>query len=581
MIAFKINNEFVELAPDAGIELQRSNPFIGDDVEGEFSLPVSIRYSDKNYRILNYSGNFYKKHAKYSVGADLYENGLFRYSGTLSITQHESDISNLNETKWTGVFTTGVASFLQQVGDVLLQDINYGPDISYPWTGADSADGSNGFWQHIHQARTPNLFPYVFYPIKNKGYDEDLKVTWCNKLSPSNKFEVAVVDQGSGVFIYGNPSGICPAIYLSFILQKIFAHFGWKLEGDLLSDTQFQKITLPSLRGIDWLNFFSRPLKLFTNRNPVVWNLQDFVPRDISVSAFLVGLRNRFGWGMDFNSTTKTAVFKTNKQRAKSAVKDWTRFVNKSYSSQYTDQSKTYALVNNIGSEDTYPVIMSVPNEYNTVLKKSDLPSPDESTMDKFTLILTLNAFYQGAMDETGYIWKFYSDNIGDYRPANATDEITSDIATMAMSEQVTHGSVTALVPTCNIKGSLPKSVPSTWGCRMLFYHGFRNDSAGVGYPFASPHNFDQGGADLGGNWVMPFEGYGVKAAAAYWWHDWLTFLQVQDTRTFVLSLPVTELKKFNWVDLIFINNVVFMVTQVTEKLPYSGLVNMKMKAIY
>jgi len=127
------------------------------------------------------------------------------------------------------------------------------------------------------------------------------------------------------------------------------------------------------------------------------------------------------------------------------------------------------------------------------------------------------------------------------------------------------------------------KNGKQPWGIRFLFYHGMFADTGGVTYPYASCHNLAISGTPSG-EWSLPYRheyAFTNDGSYDYWWKAWLNLLAVQDFRTFTLALPITELKKFSFSDIIFINNVFFIVQSAKEILPYKELIKMKMKRIY
>lgn len=597
MLALKIHNEFLDLPADIGVELERNNPFLSDDIQGEFSLGLTIRYSEKNYRLLQYSGNFYKKNEKYTVDAEIYDDGLYRYSGKLVINQHQANMNEIEETIWTGFFTIGASSFLQEIQDVLLQDVDLGGVRSFPWTTADPDDGSGGFFQHIHHARTPNAFPYCFYPIYNEGWSTTDNCKWMNKLEGSNYFQLPVNDSYPDMR-EGNAISLCPAIYLSFLLEKIFANFGWKLSGDLLNDVGYKKVTIPSFRAIIWVGFgkyFMGSYWVFGYANTVHFDLADHVPPDITIGSFFVSLKNRMGWYFDFDSNTKTATLRANKSFLQSPVKNWTSFAQAAYTSEYPDVAKKYSLINNIDSSDTYPVIKTIDED--NVIRVADaasLPAPTEDNDGAIAFALFENNYYTCKPNDgtSSYEWVFYAHNVGDYAPPNSDTPIESDISTMPLRLSNHRSGYNILVPVCNQAGNFWKSKNGvqSWGIRFIFYHGMYSDVKTDGsftdalpYPYASCHNLALSGTPSG-EWTLPYRNeyaFTNDGAYDYWWKDWLKVLAIQDFRTFTLALPIIELKKFSFSDIIFINNVFFIVQSAKEVLPYKGLIEMKMKRIY
>lgn len=578
MLAIKVNTEFIDLPADVSLELERNNPFLSDDdIQGEFSLGLTIRYTEKNYRLLQYAGNFYKGNQKYTVDAEIYDAAMFRYAGKLVITQHQSNMNNIEETVWTGFFTIGSASFLQSIQDVLLSDIDLGGVRSFNWTTPDK-DGSNGFWQHLYAARTPNAFDYTFYPISNNGWTNDLlSIEGMNMMDGNNDYQ-----------IINNAIAVCPCIYLSFVLQSIFKNYGWKLQGEILQDVGFQKITIPSFQAIKWCNYVRTGVIMSVTPLPVItFDLADHVPQSITIGSFLVSVKNRMGWYFDFDSNTKTATLRANKTLIDSPVKDWTKYVMSSYNADYADLPKVYELVNNIDSNDDYPITKNVPEDgLIRVANISDLPAPSSSNDGSYAFVFLENNYYQCQSDDSGVLsWQFYAHNIGDYSPENKDTTIESDISTMPTVLHQWRGSDKILLPTCLQPGNFFKSKNGTqdFAVRFLFYHGMFPDTGGISYPFASCINQAISGTPTGA-WVLPYRhefGAVNDGTYDYWWKAWLKLLSIQDMRTFTLALPVNELRNFSFSDIIFIHNVFFIVQSAKETLPYKDLIEMKMKRIY
>lgn len=586
MLALKVNNEFIDLPADVSLELERNNPFLSDDdIQGEFSLGLTIRYTEKNYRLLQYQGNFYKNNQKYTVDAEIYDNRMFRYAGSLVITQLQSNMNNVEETIWTGFFTIGSASFLQSIQDVLLQDVDFGGERVFNTTTSDPNDGSGGFWQHVYQTIVPNAFPYCFPMISNEGWPQSnlSSIKWMNLFA--NTYAV-------------NENGIslCPAIYLSYILERIFANFGWKISGDILNDEGFKKIVIPSFQAIDWNNYrVAGGGTIFPiNPKPVVkFDLADHVPQDLTIGSFLVSIKNRMGWFFDFDSATKTAYLKGYQNIINAPAKDWTKYVQSNYTSEYPDPPKVYSLVNNIDPNDGFPVLKEI--DESTIIRANvvaDLPAPTVANVDQIAFIFSENNYYQCSLilnsDPDAYEWAFYAHNIGDYQQSpDADTTIESDISTMpTMPVAAFTGGAKAKVPVCNQPGNYFKSTGGvqSWEVRFLFYHGIYPGETGVLYPFASCDNIAMSGTNPSGQWVLPYRHQFDDVNDGtfdYWWKAWLKLLSIQDLRTFTLALPVTELKKFSFSDKIFINNVFFIVQSAKEILPYQGLIEMKMKRIY
>lgn len=586
MLALQVNNEFIDLPADVSLELERNNPFLSDDdIQGEFSLGLTIRYTEKNFRLLQYTGNFSKGNQKYTIDAAIYDAGIFRYAGKLVVTQHQSNMNDIEQTVWSGFFTIGSASFLQSIQNDLLSDIDLGGERSFNFTSADPSDGSGGFWQHIHETITPNAFPYCFPPISNPDWSPLPSITWMNEIGQDQHYAVAL-----------NAISLCPAIYLSYLLEKLFANYGWKISGGIINDPGYQKIIIPSFQAIKWCTYRVRDNAFIDPVTPfpvVTFDLADHVPQDLTIGSFLVSLKNRMGWYFDFDSNTKTAYLNGYQKVMSGAVKDWTKYVQASYTADYSDAPKVYELVNNIDSSDTFPVIMDIDeSEISRVNTVADLPPASADNEGDIAYVFAEDEYFQSqALTDTDdqYSWIFYSHNIGNYSPDPDADNtpIESDISTMpTLLTAWFTGTDKAKVPVCNQPGNYFKAASETsWAIRFLFYHGLCAATNGLLYPFASSDNITSNGDTVGTTpWSLPYRHeYGVlnDGTYDYWWKAWLRMLSIQDTRTFTLALPVTVLRQFSFGDRIFINNVFFVVASAKETLPYKDLIEMKMKRIY
>lgn len=599
MLGIKINGEYLDLPADIGLEMQRNNPYLNDDIQGEFSLTLNIKYTDKNYRVLTYAGNFYKKNEKLLFDAEIYDNGTFRYGGVLVINQHTANMNRQSETSWSGFFTIGSSSFFQMIQDYRLQDVDYGGARNFRFTTFNINDGSGGFWQHIHAARTPNSFPYTFYPIVNYGWNTKYIVQWMNKLDDNNNF--VTYDQNTSSLVGSNTVSITPAIYYSYILTRIFAQFGWKISGEILSDPGFIKLTMPSFNAITWARFrwhggIFDPGYLNAHLWNISFDLADHVPQSVTVGEFLTNLKTRFGWYFYFDSFAKTAYLKPYKNLIGTTAKDWTGYVAAPYTAEYKDKSKTFSLVNNIDANDLYPVILKV--DETTLLPPAFSPEtfPDAQTSAEGAVIYSFlnNSYYINQINDAGdlFEWVFFSHNIGDYEPPGSDTVIESEISTMPIEVVQNREGFRALCPRCYQPGNFAYSPSGVvgWGMRALFYHGMVTDknvdgsfSGTLPYPYASCHNLTIDNQQIG-KWSIPYRHeYLAVNDGTYdtWWKTWLALLSIQDIRTFNFRLPLNELKNFKFDDSIVINNVFFIVMEFKEVLPYKGVTEFKMKRIY
>ncbi len=281
------SGEFFDIPSDISLEIERSNPYLGsaEEIPGESTLPINMGYTDKNYRLVSYHGNFYKRNSKLSIAVEIHDRGNYKYSGTFVIQAHSSNMNQITDTVWNGIVTFNASSFFQNAKNLLLNEIDMGGERSFPWTTGLPYDGSDGFWQHIHEARAPDAFDYVFYPVINPAWatflnaDEDTKLyLGMNLLGQAeghtdNDFSLPIGGLGLDE---RNLYSIVPMIYVKFILQKIFDAIGWTLTGDILEDEGFKRLTLVGTRGIKYMTV-PRGSLVINTISPVVFDLKDFV----------------------------------------------------------------------------------------------------------------------------------------------------------------------------------------------------------------------------------------------------------------------------------------------------------------
>ncbi len=247
--------------------------------------------TDRNLRLTGYAGLIHTRVDSAGIDAALFDNGLQVAVGKLKF---EKPTHNLNRAKDGSVscyFLGGVASFFQDVKDIKLRSVDVGGDRTFPWTNYNRT-GGNGFWQHIHAVidAPAASYDYAFFPVKNEAWDGE----WAN----TDVMNFMQYSGGNAIFVkettderYANV--IVPFPYLTYVLEKAVAHAGWKIEGNILADPDFRKITMLNFKSINW-GYMRRQDKLLgispTPYSNITFNLQDHLP-DITLSQFLIWLK--------------------------------------------------------------------------------------------------------------------------------------------------------------------------------------------------------------------------------------------------------------------------------------------------
>lgn len=604
MIGIQINNEFLDLPENIQVEIIRNSPYFGDnEIEGEYSLPIAIPYTNKNYRLLSYIGNHYKEHKKESITATLFSGGGVSYVGTLVIDGFEKNNNNPGSLLTKSLFTFATSSFFQQIKDKKVSSLSLGGIRTFNWTTIDPDDGSNGFWQHVYNTCvTPANYDYSFFPIKNEEYGEipgELNapsfktITWMNMVY--NGLYTAPI--GNRFFeIERNMLSLCPAIKKSYLIKQIFAEHGWEVDGEVLQDATFNNLYEQSFRAIYWTDYNTNGGVLtMVNKATVNINLAEHVPPNELIQNYIIDLKNRYGIAFVFDKNKRKCTLKWLKNViAGSSQKDFTKYASAQVKSKFEIKEKIVALSNSIDGADSFPALINNKNVPQIPAVVSTLPSTASVEEGTFCFVYNQNAYYECVYnnDTATKEWQLTAYNIGDFTPANNTDTITTNISTFATSYQPvqTEGGIhSGYVPTCSQPGNwLQNKDVTPWKFRTLIYHGLKQSiknatglPTGLTYPYASPINIDNEGNDLGG-WVDVYEFVHPTTSVDNGlyktkWEDWLKIYKKADERTYVIQLPLYELHSLLWEDIIVIQSVQFLIKKMKYTIPYSGLVEVEL----
>jgi hypothetical protein len=288
------------------------------------------------------------------------------------------------------------------------------------------------------------------------------------------------------------------------------------------------------------------------------------------------------------------------KDLARGVKKDWTRYMNPKWSSDFSEDEKIFAFRNEIDSNDE---LSSAPDLSKITLGDpvelfSDLP---EATEDNFQLVIYCwkpNQYFQNRYneDDNVYEWQLYADNIYNFEPVGNNTEFHTVASTMPVYKTLFRTSdlmveFFILVPYCrqegNWEGKEGDFIP--WGLRLLFHRGRvyeANPDGNIGtiqYPYLTSICFTptQEEPDLAWSNVYQhtFEG-DDKGIVAYWWRATLNFLKQSDVITGDLNLPRQELMDYKWSDIILLRNIPYIGEKIDEVIPYGLVVRAQLRRI-
>lgn len=580
-LSIEVNNTKLQLPPGMVMELERESPILqfNEELKGGASLPVTIDNTATNATALEQSGALQKKVNKAGFDAVLYDGKFYSLKGKLKVEKVLADLNRAQRSKLSLYFLSDVSDFYQDVKDVKMRDIELGGDRSFDWDELNTVTGT-GFWKHIHEVANsaPNSYDYAFYPVINHGWmaaEDDPGVM--NKMyydpavfgDPGKPIRFPTVYVG---LTNREANRIVPFPYLHYVIDKLFEHIGWTVEGDILDDADFRKITMLNFRAIDWAAKGTGPTSYWP-RDPVVFNLKDHMPPDMGVGSFLIALKNRFGWVYYFDKTRKKCTIKQLGDIVNSVPLDITQLVNVVPSKNVIQEEKLFALrcTDGQGGGELDTTIIDLQAQVN---KWEDLPAADETMYGQVRLVVKENTYYiVERQDDDSYDWEILSANLYDYVPANDTDEITTEAGTVPMEK---FDEYMKLCPRMDNQGEWfgRNDSEATWGIHLLFFHGPKNKDIGSTeqYPYASNHCYTPDLVKVA-DWGLTYTSYLTDGTDVglyiTFFKTFLELLKQHEEITVVVQMPLHRLKEIDFDKLIVVAGVKMIIKTMKYKIPY------------
>lgn len=422
-----------------------------------------------------------------------------------------------------------------------------------------------------------NDYDYAFFPVKNEGwiigdvYPPVMNMMYYDALET---FPMRFPNTYGGIY-EREMNRIVPFPYLHYVLTSAVEHAGWIIDGDILSDADFLKITMINFRAIDYC-FAKVTSGVYGTvyRDPVVFNLQDHLP-DITVSAFLIALKNRFGWWYDIDNTSKKITIREVKDLVSAPAEDFTAYSSPLIIKNIVQDHPIYALRSGTGGALSFSAV-ELQADVDSV---ADLPAAAEALYGHVRLVVEENSYYicQQNEDTEAWEWVLLDHNIYDYEPEGFTNEIKTD-AQLVGNEY--HSEYLDYIPRIDMQGEWngrTDGEDASWGIYLVFYYGPRDNKSGDPYPFASHHIYDSAGVKVG-NWSLAFKAKDADANEVGLYDlNWAKFLNMLDSPEEVehtLYLPLHKYLQLDFSDRITINGIELFIKQIKASIPYKGVVN-------
>jgi hypothetical protein len=185
------------------------------------------------------------------------------------------------------------------------------------------------------------------------------------------------------------------------------------------------------------------------------------------------------------------------------------------------------------------------------------------------------------------------ADNTGQYKPEGENIEyiesaivptsMLSDIELIAKVDPRGFTNYVYRVPSVTVEGNWQgKPETATFGMHVAFYKGKTypvNNNGSWLVPYATNTNasysvgVSEPELDYDGNWSLAYKN-GPYGMVEYWWKEWLKILAENEKIEGTMNLSLHEYMQLSWADEILIENTSFILTKVTDVLPFTGTIN-------
>lgn len=385
-IAFYINGEQLQLAPDQKISISMESPLLSDKtIPGAVSFPFNIAATSTNKRLLNISDTLMSFDEYQNVPCQCFLYGNFWKAGFIIINTHSAKTINITYTEFNSE---------EDFDDKTLQDIVF-PVIDTSQKFYDRPSGTLSdfhnqllvralrWWGILGVTEKDFVCPTIF---NVKTLDVAQSFGFQNLVSNGN-YATGFYDE-----IIGNT--ISPCFFVNYLLKYLFKNFGIDVNLNKLKESDLDDLIVYTNRA--------NLMTLLTPTNPSdnydcymdepTMNLSEYVPAT-SLTDFLTGLKKSFNlcylinWGNNkVDIICKNDVIKNNKIIDITKISD--PFESMSYKSDYKVitcvlYSKKEDL---IITDDTSRFSLKGYNYKGVVNSVSDIPNVVHQTFDYYII---------------------------------------------------------------------------------------------------------------------------------------------------------------------------------------------------
>ncbi len=582
MFSIRYKNEIVDIQPGQKIEHTRNNPmFLIESLLGEYSTPLTIVASEKNVRLF---GEYFfdlsiKKKGKFEV--EILDHGSFAFNATLVIETANVNRRVFGKGNASGFILNGISSFLSKIKDKKANKLECGGERVLEYTTNDPTDNSGGYVQHFQQT-WDNTFDYIVAPIRNELWtgdpDDELANGWMN-----------ILDLNANLMPL-QAYVLQPRV--KYLLECLFREHGWILDSSAMAGTGWENLFLFSVKPLftinvtwdqTWVGDRYENIPTATNISELRFKLAEWISPEVTCTDLLLEICKKYGWVPLCSSYSNVCRLVPLKKAKNGRIKDWTKYASATVSADFSGEAKVFEFKNEMPPNDEF---LSKPSFENLkieppVLSKADLPSPLGNYDNSVIYAFKENQYFRIELDETTNqrVWAVFSDNIYDEEVEGATDTFETKVSTLPVyrTKYRTLSGIDfyGLFPLCK------QSRNKDWGLRTLYYHGMVDEVKADGtsgpkkYPYLSSINILPNGTQSGdwSNVLKHDKGDDDFGIIKHWFQAWIDLIGQVETDEQKIYLPIHELYKFEWDDIILIFNIAYLVRSFIEPRGYPGFI--------
>lgn len=584
---------FLDIAPDAQLSIESLSDAFDDDLTfGEFSLPLDIPYTSRNSRLLKFAEKLKNNNTTQNFWTvNVYDDGFPELINAKMTLLQKIGNYNLSAGKFSVTISGTKGLFGSLIANKKLTEIDFGPDISFTTPSRD-------FATDVMKGVYPGYSHIAFCPVAIENYFDQNRPDYINEFLVADTVNgIVITGAGPDDWEFGRllPGGTSaapgsseyidyrtvPFINFKYVVEKVFAHFGFSVYGAFLQNADFQNLFVFNTWSIDNLS-----ATLHTDSNRTI-SIHNHLP-DVLVIDFLKSIFSFFKVFPTFHAGNVALNYK-NDLLTKSNPIPFTQYCGAEFESTLTETVPDgYTLKYTWDSADGYfsDRVKDLTTLVNvgTVNSKADLDTLSIGrafTIYDYAFVKNENLFYK-VFDATAtpVIWDCYAENLDSYIKDGGERNVEMGMSTLC--QHVILNTVSGVYerqdfvgtrqPGCYIN-NVSVRVINPFALRLFYIK--KLTIGGVKYPVSYNHNTSPDGT------VQELYSLALNAGFADRFHAaWENFKTNLESVKFELLANRKSMNDFNNAALLEINSIHFITNKVERTIPADSTMDVYLSPI-